>query len=616
MTKEREKHGFGDGPRQGGRPGGPGGSGGRLLREKVKLKDSKGTVWRLWRYLEDKKYLLFLVALFSVISSAVTILGIRINGSVVDDFVAAGDLGGLIRICLLLTVMYLASTVIVFIQGRIMIRISQNTTAHIRQDLFLKQQKLPVKYFDTHASGDVMSRLTNDVDNINMALSQNLTQFFNGAVGIAGTLIAMFWLNPLLTLISLVMIPVMLAITYLLSKFTRRIYVRQQQELGQLNGFVEETLSGQKAVILFGQEGKMTEKFAEINGRLMKSAILTLIGTGALPPVMNLINNFTYLIVVAVGSYFAVKGYVSAGIVFSFMLYMRNFARPINELSNMFTTIQGALAGAERVFEVMDEEPEKDEPGAAEMPRPQGDVAMEHIDFAYDPGSPVLKDICFAAKPGTMTALVGPTGAGKTTLISLLVRFYDPQRGRIIIDGRDEKDFTKDSLRSNIGMVLQDTFLFSESILDNIRYGRPDASREEVVAAAKMANAHSFIQRLPEGYDTVLEDNGENFSQGQRQLLSIARVILARPSLLILDEATSSVDTGTEMEIQEALMKLMHGRTSFVIAHRLSTIRRARQILVVNAGQIIERGTHEELLARDGFYAGLYNSQFRMSLVE
>lgn len=613
MSKEREARGFGGGRRHGTGPGGPGG---HMLREKVKLKDSKGTIRRLWRYLKDKRFLLALVALFSLISSAVSIVGIRINGSVVDDYVAVGDLTGLIRICLILIGMYLVSTATVFVQSRLMIRISQNTTAHIRQDLYLKQQRLPVKYFDTHPSGDLMSRLTNDVDNINMALAQNLTQLFNGVISIAGILIAMLLMSPLLTLVSLVMIPVMMIITYFLSKFTRRIYMRQQRELGELNGFVEETLSGEKAVILFDRQEKVMDSFSEINGRLMKSASLTLIGTGTLGPVMNLINNFTYLIVVAAGSFFAVEGYVTPGIVFSFMLYMRNFARPINELSNMFTTIQGALAGAERVFEVMDEEPEKDAPGAVALPKPEGSVAMEHVDFAYDPGNPIIKDACFAARPGTMTALVGPTGAGKTTLISLLVRFYDPQSGRITIDGRDEREFIKDSVRGNVGMVLQDTFLFSESIWDNIRYGRPDATRDEVVAAAKLAGAHGFIERLPQGYDTILDDNGENFSQGQRQLLSIARVILAKPSILILDEATSSVDTGTEMEIQAALMKLMEGRTSFVIAHRLSTIRSADQILVVNGGQIIERGTHEELLASEGFYANLYNSQFRTGLVE
>ena len=611
--KSQENPGFSAGRR---RPGAPGGPGGRMLRERVKLKDSKGTISRLWRYLEDKRLLLVLVALFSLLSSGITILGIRINGQAVDDFVAAGDLRGLIEVCLFLIAIYLFSTILIFAQSRIMIRISQNTTAHIRQDLYLKQQRLPVSYFDTHASGDLMSRLTNDVDNINMALAQNLTQFFNGIISIGGILLAMVLMSPLLTLVSLVMIPFMMLITFFLSRFTRRIYKRQQQELGELNGFVEETLSGEKAVILFGREEKMKKRFREINSRLMKSASLTLIGTGALGPIMNLINNLIYLVVVAAGGFFAVKGYVSTGIVFSFMLYMRNFARPINELSNMFTTIQGALAGAERVFEVMDEEPEQDEPGAKELTELAGEVTMEHIDFAYAPGNPIIQDASFQARPGSITALVGPTGAGKTTLISLIVRFYDPQKGRILLDGQEEKGFTKDSLRKNIGMVLQDTFLFSESIRDNIRYGRPEASDREVKEAAVLAGAHSFIQRLPQGYDTILEDNGENFSQGQRQLLSIARVMLARPAILILDEATSSVDTATERKIQEAFARLMEGRTSFVIAHRLSTIRSADQILVVNGGRIIERGTHEELLAAEGYYANLYNSQFRSGLVE
>lgn len=598
--------------------GGPGqgGPAAHMIREKVKLKDTKGTIKRLSLYLADKTWLLALVAGLSLAATAVNIAGARINGIAVDNYIAQGDSRGLLLICLLLAAMYLASSLFSYIQARMMIGVSQNTAVKIRRDLFEKQQKLPAKYFDSHASGDLMSRLTNDVDQVNMALSQNLSQFFGGIINLAGMLIAMLLLSPLLTVISLMMIPIMFLITFFLSRYTRKVYMSQQSQLGELNGYAEEILSGQKAVLLFGRQEAARARFNEINQRLSKSAVLTFIGTGTLGPVMNLINNCTYLIVAAAGGCLIVKGDITAGIVFSFLIYMRNFARPINELSNLFTTIQGALAGAERVFEIMDEREEQDQPGAIALEAVQGNVIMEAAGFSYVAGRPVIQDCSLAAAAGTVTALVGPTGAGKTTLISLLARFYDPDQGRITIDGKDILSFTKDSVRKNIGIVLQDTFLFSETLRDNIRYGRPQASHEEVAAAAKLAGAHGFIERLPAGYDTVLADNGGNLSQGQRQLLAIARVMLTHPAILILDEATSSVDTGTEIKIQKALLELMAGRTSFVIAHRLSTIKNADQILVVDGGRIAEQGSHQELLERQGVYADMYNSQFRRGLVE
>lgn len=601
------------GPRGGHGAGGPGQS---MLRAKIKLKDAPKTMKRLMGYLADKKWLLMLVMLISVFSTAMTILGTRINGLVVDNAIARGDLRGLAMVCLLLIGMYLAGAGGIFVQSRMMIRVSQRTTARLRQDLFVKQQRLPIPYFDTHASGDLMSRLTNDIDNISTALSQNLTQFFNGIVNITGILIAMILLDPYLTLISLAALPVMFLITSGLSRFTRKIYVQQQKQIGELNGYVEEMLSGQKAILLFGREETVKARFADYNQKLKKSAVLTFIGTGALGPSINLINNLSYLIVAVAGGYFVVQGSTTAGVVFSFLLYMRNFARPINELSNLFTTIQGALAGAERVFEVMDEKAEADGPDAEPLDQVRGHVILDNACFSYVPGKPVLKHASLEAHPGMVTAIVGPTGAGKTTLISLLAKFYDLDEGRITIDGKDLAYLTRNSVRKAVGIVLQDTFLFSESVRDNIRYGRQDATEAEILEAAKLANAHPFIERLEHGYDTILSDNGENLSQGQRQLLSIARVILAKPAILVLDEATSSVDTRTELKIQEAMLKLMAGRTSFVIAHRLSTIRNADQILVVKEGEIIERGRHQELLDRNGFYAALYNSQFRTGLVE
>jgi len=591
------------------------GPGAHMMMEKVKLKDAKGVARRLGTYLADKSGYLILAMIFSLAATLIMITGTRVVGIVVDDYVAKGDLHGLAVISLILVGIYLFSFVMSFFQMRMMIQVSQRTTFRIRQDLFEKQSALPVKYFDTHYSGDLMSRLTNDIDQINMALSQNLMQFFNGIINLTGIIIAMLFLSPMLTGVALFMIPVMVLITVTLSRFTRKSYSRQQKILGELNGYVEETLSGQKAVLLFGRQASVREKFDEINLRLKQSGVLTFIGTGILMPLITLINNFTFLLVAVIGGVLIVRGNITPGIVFSFMIYMRNIARPLNELANMFTMMQGALAGAERVFEVLDEQEEEDAPGAEELRDVAGYVSMEHADFSYVAGKPVIIDSSLDAAPGKMTALVGPTGAGKTTLISLLARFYDLDQGRIVIDGRDLTALTRASVRKNMGIVLQDTFLFSETVRDNIRYGRPDAGHEEVVEAAKLAGVHGFIERLPEGYDTVLTDNGENFSQGQRQMLSIARVILAHPSILILDEATSSVDTGTEIVIQQALMKLMEGRTSFVIAHRLSTIRNADQILVVDGGRIVEKGTHQALLDAGGFYANLYNSQFRTGLV-
>ncbi|MCL1849146.1 MAG: ABC transporter ATP-binding protein/permease [Clostridiales bacterium] len=596
---------------------GPGGQGSFMTAEKIKLGDAKGVAARLGGYLSDKLWYLTLAVILSIGATLINIVGTRLIGVVIDDYVALGDFRGLARIALILIGAYLCSMVLNYSTARMMIQVSQRTTVHIRQDLFEKQVRLPIKYFDAHFSGDLMSRLTNDIDQIGMALSQNLLQFINGVISFVGILIAMLMLSPLLTLVSLVMIPVMMLLTFTLSRFTRKAYARQQRTLGELNGYVEETLSGQKAVLLFGQQASAQASFNEINIRLKKSGVRTFISTGILMPLISLINNCTYLIVAAAGGYLIVRGSITTGVVFSFLIYMRNMARPLNELSNIFTMIQGALAGAERVFEIIDEQGEQDLPGAVSQGDVEGHVVMENATFSYTPGKPVIIEGSLDASPGKMTALVGPTGAGKTTLISLLARFYDLDEGRISTDGKDLSGLTRASVRKNMGIVLQDTFLFSETVRDNIRYGRPDASHEEVVEAARMAGIHGFIERLPEGYDTVLADNGENFSQGQRQLLSIARVILTHPAILVLDEATSSVDTRTEIRIQDALMKLMEGRTSFVIAHRLSTIRNADQILVVNDGRIVERGTHDELLAVDGgFYANLYNSQFRTGLVE
>jgi ATP-binding cassette subfamily B protein len=596
------------------RPGG-GPAGAMMGRTPVKLKNAKGTLRRLISYLAGQNKIIALVFTFSLVSTIISILGTRMNGFVVDNYIANKDLKGLLSVCILLAAIYLISVATVYFQNSFMIDVAQRTTAKIRKELFASFQRLPMEFFDKSSSGDLMSRLTNDVDNINITLSQNVTQLFSGVINITGMLIAMFILSPKMTLISLITIPIMFLATKAIARITKRYFKLQQVNLGELNGFVEEIISGQKVVKLFGREEKVKQEFGEINARLRKSSTMAQGISGVMGPLMNFINNTTYLIVAVAGGYLVLTGDgITIGIVFTFLLYMRNFARPLSEIANLFNTIQSALAGAERVFEIMDESPEKDATGAADVEEVKGDISFENVTFSYEKGKEVLKGADIYAKRGEQIAIVGPTGAGKTTIISLLTRFYDIDSGKILIDGKDIKELTRRSLRKNVGMVLQDTYLFSESVADNIRYGKLDATDEEVVMAAKMANAHSFIMHMPEGYDTILSDNASNISQGQRQLIAIARAILADPAVLILDEATSSIDTRTELKIQKALLTLMKGRTSFIIAHRLSTIKNADCILVINHGCIEEKGTHSELLEKDGFYANLYNSQFKTGM--
>lgn len=586
------------------------------FRQKEKLKNPKGTLKRMLKYLSSKISSLVLVFFLSLATTLITIFGTRLNGYTVDNFIATGDMKGLAGICIVLIIIYVISAACTYGQKRIMVYIAQKTSAVIRRDLFQSLLSLPLKYFDTHSSGDVMSRLTNDVDNINMTLSQSVTQFFSGIIMIVGMFIAMIVLSPKLTLIGMLTVPLMLVSTKFLVKLTQPFFVKQQRELGNLNGYIEEYLSGQKVTLLFSQEEQVKEDFNKINKNLTKSAIYAQGLSGVMGPVNNFINNLSYLIVAVSGGYFAIAegGNITVGIVFTFILYMRNFTRPINEILNVFNTIQSALAGAERVFEVIDEAPEKDKAEAKDVENIEGHVELRNVDFSYVEGQKVLKNASLEAKRGDTVAIVGPTGAGKTTIINLITKFYDIDSGAILIDGENIENLTRRSLRSNIAMVLQDTFLFSESVRENIRYGRITATDDEVIKAAKLANAHHFIMQLPHGYDTVLSDNGSNLSHGQRQLIAIARAVLSKASILILDEATSSIDTKTEVEIQKAMLSLMKGKTSFVIAHRLSTIRNADVILAVKDGEIIEKGTHDELLEAEGFYANLYNSQFRSGL--
>ena len=615
MAKEPMQRPMPMGP--GGRRGGPGG----MMHEKVKLKSPKKTILRLLAYFKGKLGILALAVLLSGVTAVLGIITTRFNGLIIDEAIDKRDLTKLVYLCLILLGFYVFNIGATYLQNRVMVNVSHETAAKLRADLFRSMQGLPLSYFDQHSSGDLMSRLTNDVDNISMTLSQNLVHLFSGIVNLLGILIAMLILSPPLTLISLLIVPVMIISSRLLIKFNGRFYKRQQRELGELNGYVEEMISGQKVVLLFGQEEETRKRFSFLNRRLKNTLIVAQGIGGIFGPVMNTLNNISFLIVavagatlVADGTLLGLKSTISVGVVFSFVMYMRNFSRPINEIANLLNSLQLALAGAERVFEVMDSPKETDAASALMLESVNGNVGFEEVTFSYVKGTPVLKSASFKAKPGQTIAIVGPTGAGKTTIISLLTRFYDYEGGQILIDGAPITDYTRESMRRQIGLVLQDAFLFSDTVRNNIAYGRPNATEEEIIRAAELANAHHFITQLPKGYDTVLSDGASNLSKGQRQLLTIARTILMDPAILILDEATSSVDTRTELKIQEALLNLMKGRTSFVIAHRLSTIRSADEILVIDHGELIERGTHEQLLEKEGFYANLYQSQFKSGL--
>jgi len=577
----------------------------------VKPKDAKNTLKRLWWYLSEHKIRLFLVFFLVVITSMLTLMGPYLIGKAIDNYIIPRDFNGLFRLLMLMAAIYILMSLSTWLQTRTMINVAQLTIRNMRKDAFDKLEILPISFFDTRPRGDIMSRLTNDIDLINNALSSSLTQIFSSIITLTGTVILMLWLSPLLTGVSMITVPIMLITTNIVTKHTRRYFSEQQRVLGILNGFAEENISGQKVVKAFVRENKEIERFEATNKELKNVGIKAQIYSGIMGPLMNVLNNIGFAIVALSGGWLAVQQVITVGTIAIFINYTRQFTRPLNELANQINTIQSAIASAERLFQIMDELPEPpDPPDAIELKSVKGDVEFRNVSFSYKPDEVVLKNINFHAYPGQTIALVGPTGAGKTSIISLLTRFYDPDSGDIFIDGYNIQKITRKSLRSSLGIVLQDTYLFSESVKENIRYGRLDATDEEVKAAARLANAEQFILSLPEGYDTILSEDGGDLSQGQRQLLAIARAILADPAILILDEATSSVDTRTEQHIQEAMLKLMEGRTSFVIAHRLSTIRKADMILVINDGEIIERGNHTQLLKEKGFYYNLYMSQF------
>lgn len=575
----------------------------RNMAPVIKPKNFKGTLKRLWAYFGKDKRVLFLIFIFMLVDSLLTLSVPYLIGKAIEAMTylkIGGDFSRLKFIMLALITAYAFSALLNFLQGLFMAGVSQRMVKNLRSAVFNKLQKLSVSFFDTHSHGDIMSRLSNDIENISGTVSQSTTQLMAGSIAVIGSLIMMIKLSPILTLASIITVPLVFLLTKTIAKKTKVLFKSQQIELGMLNGHIEENISGIQVVKAFNYEDKTIKEFHEINSRLSEVGTKAQIWSGFLMPLMNVINNLGFAVVAGVGGILAVKDMITVGSIASFLIYSRQFSRPLNDLASIFNNLQSAVAGAERVFEVLDEkEEEKDVLGAEELVSPKGEVIFENVTFGYNKENPILKNVSFYAPAGSNTALVGPTGAGKTTIVNLITRFYDVTSGRILIDGKDIREYSRDSLRKTFGIVLQDTYLFSGTIKENIKYGRPEATDEEMEKAAAMAYADVFINRLPKGYDTLLSESGSNLSQGQRQLLAIARAILSKPSILILDEATSSIDTRTELNIQKAMLNIMKGRTSFIIAHRLSTIRDADNIMVIDQGNIKAKGKYEDLVARN-----------------
>ena len=586
--------------------GGPGAMSGTRIEM---ARDVRGTLRRLGTYLRPYSAALVLVGLLIGVTTALGVLGPYLSGLAVDRF---RDPQGLLRVVLLMLGAYAVSWLAEVVQNWVLAGVTQRALRSLRQNLFEHLQLLSLRFFDQHPHGELMSRLTSDIDAISRALSQGITSLISSALTLLGVLAAMLALNVWLALASLTILPLMVVFTLAVAQRTRESFRLLQTQIGELNALMEETFSGQRIVQAFVREREAINAFDSRNTAVRDTGIKAMVLAMLIPPMMTVLSNADIAVVAGLGGWFVLRGMATVGTIVAFIGYARRFADPLRQLANLYNSVQAAIAGAERVFEIIDEQPElADAPDAVALHDIAGEVQYEQVTFRYVPDVPVLHDVSLHADPGRTIALVGPTGAGKTTMVNLLTRFYDIDTGAIRIDGHDIRTVQKPSLRRQLGIVLQDTFLFSDSVLENIRYGRLDATDEECINAAKLANADQFICRLPNGYQTELSERGSNLSQGQRQLLAIARAVLTDPSILILDEATSSVDTRTEIHIQEALLRLMQGRTSFVIAHRLSTIRNADQVLVISEGRIIERGTHAELLAKRGFYYRMYMTQFK-----
>lgn len=629
-----------------------GGGGGRRAMPVEKAKDFKGTLKRLIAYLKPQAVPLLMVIIFTALSVIFTIFAPRIMGEATNELfegvmskylpadmtkeqaiaelkakgqdqlaemlsamdVTPGkgvDFNALLRILLILLTVYLLAAFFQWLQRYTMAGVAQNTVYRLRRDIDTKLARLPLKYYDNHPHGDILSRVTNDVDNIAHTLQQSITQVIHAVVTVIGVLIMMFSISPLLSWISLAIIPLSLLVTMFVVRRSQKYFIAQWDSTGALNGHIEEAFTGHNIIEAFNQQDKTIERFDEENERVYEASFKAQFISGIIRPAINFLNNVNYVVICVVGGIRVATGLITLGGVQAFIQYSRRFTQPVIQVASITNVLQSTVASAERVFELLDEEEEiPDTENPVVLENVKGHVRFEHVYFSYHPDTPLIEDLNLDAQPGQTVAIVGPTGAGKTTLVNLLMRFYEIDSGRITIDGVDIRDMRRDDLRKIFGMVLQDTWLFNGTIRDNIAYGKEGATDEEIVAAAQAAYVDHFIRTLPQGYDTVLTEDASNISQGQKQLLTIARAFLADPKILILDEATSSVDTRTEMLIQKAMAELRQGRTSFVIAHRLSTIRDADTILVMNQGRIVEQGNHEELMATRGFYYDLYMSQF------
>jgi len=583
-----------------------------------KAKNQRALVGRIWKYMGRYKIGFIIVAIATIVTNVLAVFLPMLFARAIDDYLIPRDFDGAVDIAILMLIIAFLNSSVRFIGRYVMVHISQGTIEKIRQDAFDKLQLMPVRYYDKNQSGDIITKVSNDVDLISNSLAGFVNQMVSSIIILIGSLIMMFYMNWALALLVVLFVPLMVFITIKVSKITRKGFINQQKHIGSINSIINESINGIKVLKLYGQESNTIDEFSNKNMELRDASFKANVYGGIIMPIMTFLNNFIYLLIVFVGGVIMLftRIAITIGDISAITAYARQFVQPISNLAQQFNQIQQALAGAERVFGLIDMEDEYQEDGTIECANFNGDIEFDKVTFSYDEGVTVLEDISFCAKSGKTIAIVGPTGSGKTTIINLLNRFYDLDTGIIKIDDTDITKFKKDDLRSKIGVVLQDTHLFSGTVYENILYGNHEATKEEVEKAATLANAHDFVMKLPKGYDSEVYEGGQNFSQGERQLISIARTILSNPDILILDEATSNVDTRTEFKIQESMKTLMKGRTSFVIAHRLQTIRNADKILVIKDGKLIESGPHKELLNEKGFYYDLYTTQFKDLIIE